>query len=661
MRSIPPPSRVRYTEYLGRTGSAGSETKPAKKDANGKSGRGFFTLLWKLFAELGPGRFTLAVSLGTLSVSTGLALLLPSATKFAVDYAVTDNPGPAGLPPWVPIRDRVALLWTIGALMMLISVVAVVVGMWGRWQMTRMTHLLKARLRRRAFGHAVNLPLHRIQSLKTGGVAGLLREDAGAAGDLLFTLIYNPWRAIIQLVGTLGILALVDIKMLVGGLAIIPATWLTHRQWINKIRPLYRDVKETRSTTDAHSTETFAGVRVVRGFARGATESRRFALGNHMMGRQEVLIWWRSRVLEIVWAFLVPGASVAVLLYGGSRVIKGDLTIGDVFMFSAYVLMLLGPLETLTSTATSVQTNLAAYDRVLDLMEEPKEFHGQPAGVPLSRITTKGRIEFQNVWFAYPKREKAKAVADAASTPAAAAEPDWVLKDVSFVAEPGTTTALVGASGSGKTTLSNLVARFDDPQKGRVLLDGAELTAIDVGSYRRLMGIVEQDVFLFDGTIADNIAYGRRDATDEQVRSAAKAAHASEFIERLEQGYSTMIGERGVRLSGGQRQRLAIARALLADPVVLILDEATSNLDSESEALIQQSLGRLMRGRTSFVIAHRLSTIRKADQILVLDQGRIVERGTHDELLARGGRYATLLSKQVEEDPVGPSATVANS
>lgn len=653
MRSIPPPSRVRYNEYLKRTEGADSQAKATKKDANGNPGRGFLTLLWKLFSELGPGRLTMAVSLGTLSISTGLALLLPSATKFAVDYAVTDNPGPTGLPEWVPIRDRVSLLWAIGILMMVISVVAVVVGMWGRWQMTRMTHLLKARLRRRAFGHAVTLPLHRIHSLKTGGVAGLLREDAGAAGDLLFTLIYNPWRAIIQLVGTLGILALVDVRMLVGGLAIIPATWLTHRQWINRIRPLYRDVKETRSATDAHSTETFAGVRVVRGFARGATESRRFALGNHMMGRQEVLIWWRSRVLEVVWAFLVPGASVAVLLYGGSRVIKGDLTIGDVFMFSAYVLMLLGPLETLTSTATSVQTNLAAYDRVLDLMEEPREFEGLPAGMPLSRITTKGRLEFQNVWFAYPKREKTKA-ANAAATATASAEPDWVLKDVSFIAEPGTTTALVGASGSGKTTLSNLVARFDDPQKGRILLDGTDLMAVDVGSYRRLMGIVEQDVFLFDGTIADNIAYGRRDATDEQVRAAARAAHAAEFIEKLEQGYSTMIGERGVRLSGGQRQRLAIARALLSDPVVLILDEATSNLDSESEALIQQSLGRLMKGRTSFVIAHRLSTIRRADQILVLDHGRIVERGTHEDLLARGGRYATLLSKQVEEEPVGP-------
>ncbi len=640
MRSIPPPSRVRYSDYLKKSATSAQEATQNKKDGKTKPGRGFFTLLRKLFAELGPARWTMLAALGTLSVSTALALLLPSATKIAVDYAVTNNPGPEGLPKWAPLpRDPIALLWTIGALMMVIAVAAVVVGMWGRWQTTRMTHLLKARLRRRAFSHAVNLPLYRVHALKSGGVAGLLREDAGAAGDLLFTLIYNPWRAIIQLVGTLGILALVDVRMLIGGLAVIPATWLTHRQWINRIRPLYKDVKETRSSTDAHSTETFAGVRVVRGFARGATESRRFALGNHMMGRQEVLIWWRSRVLEVVWAFLVPGASVAVLLYGGSRVIKGDLTIGDVFMFSAYVLMLLGPLETLTSTATSVQTNLAAYDRVLDLMAEPTEFAGLPAGTPASRITTKGRIEFQGVWFAYPKRDKSEK------------EPEWVLKDVSFIAEPGTTTALVGASGSGKTTLSNLVARFDDPQKGRVLLDGNDLVGIDVGSYRRMLGIVEQDVFLFDGTIADNIAYGRRDATDEQIRSAARAAHAAEFIERLEQGYSTMIGERGVRLSGGQRQRLAIARALLADPVVLILDEATSNLDSESEALIQQSLGKLMKGRTSFVIAHRLSTIRKADRILVLDHGKIVESGTHEELLARGGRYTTLLSKQVEEEP----------
>jgi ATP-binding cassette subfamily B protein/subfamily B ATP-binding cassette protein MsbA len=238
--------------------------------------------------------------------------------------------------------------------------------------------------------------------------------------------------------------------------------------------------------------------------------------------------------------------------------------------------------------------------------------------------------------------------------------PRLVLRDVSLDVAAGETVALVGPSGAGKTTLCNLVARFYDPTHGRVLLDGRELREIDVESYRRLLGIVEQDVFLFDGTVAENIGYARRDATLDQIREAARVANAAGFIDELEQGYETLIGERGVRLSGGQKQRLAIARAVLADPKILILDEATSNLDTESERLIQRSLARLMEGRTCFVIAHRLSTIRHASRIVVIEDGRIIEIGTHDELLARGGRYAAFLKMQVEGHGTKPvEATTA--
>ncbi|MBY0261905.1 MAG: ATP-binding cassette domain-containing protein, partial [Phycisphaerales bacterium] len=372
-----------------------------------------------------------------------------------------------------------------------------------------------------------------------------------------------------------------------------------------------------------------------RGFSRARGEAARFIRSNHFMSRQELLAWWWSRTVEVVWMLLLPLGSVGVLVYGGGRVLDGTLTIGDVMMFSAYLLMLLGPLESLSASATSIQAELASLDRVLDLLAEPREFEGA-AGVGLAAVTrvpldttrAAGRITFEDVSFRYP-----------------GAETD-VLSNVSVDIAAGSTVALVGPSGAGKTTLTNLVARFYDPTGGRLLLDGRDVRDIDVEDYRSLLGIVEQDVFLFDGTIAQNIGYARRDAGEAEIQAAAKAANAHGFILRLEEGYSTLIGERGVRLSGGQKQRIAIARALLADPRILILDEATSNLDSESEALIQQSLRSLMRGRTCFVIAHRLSTIRSADTILVVEHGRIVERGTHEELAALNGRYRQMLDLQ---------------
>ena len=292
--------------------------------------------------------------------------------------------------------------------------------------------------------------------------------------------------------------------------------------------------------------------------------------------------------------------------------------------------MLLGPLEALASSATAVQNNLAGFDRVLDLLDENREFAETTPTTIASRATARGEFTLEGVTFTYPRR----------SEPA--------LRDVSLHIDAGETIALVGPSGAGKTTLCNLIARFFDPSEGRILFDGVDLKDINVDSYRSLLGIVEQDVFLFDGTVAENIAYARRDATMDEVRAAAAAANADAFIESFDHGYETLIGERGVRLSGGQKQRIAVARAILADPIVLVLDEATSNLDSESELLIQRSLEKLMRGRTSFVIAHRLSTIRHADRIVVIEDGRVTEYGTHEDLVTSGGKYADLLRLQLE-------------
>lgn len=609
--------------------------------------RSFFALAGAFLGLLHGYRWMVGASLVTLSVATGLGLLVPASTKVTIDYILTDEPGPMALPDFVPFRGespeaRVALLWLVAGALLVVTVLTVLFSLWGRWQMTRLTKRVQVGLRRRVFEHAVRLPMHRVYDLKSGGVASLLREDAGGAGELLFSMIYNPWRALTQLVGTLIVLALVDWRLLIGSLLIVPVIWVTHRTWIGRIRPMYRDIRTTRQEIDGQTTEAFGGMRVVRGFNRGAAESVRFTRDNHFMARQELNTWWWSRLLEIAWQLIIPTASAGVLLYGGARVVDptDSMTIGDVMMFSAYLLMLLGPLEALVSSATNIQSSLAGLDRALDLLDEPREFAGDEPSVR-DVTSARGAISFEGVWFAYPGGE--------------GAEPRYVLRDINLEVTPGEMIALVGPSGAGKTTLCNLVARFYDPTRGSVRLDGTDLREIEVERYRSLLGIVEQDVFLFDGTVAQNIAYARRGVSMEEIEQAARVANAAGFVEELPKGYETLIGERGVRLSGGQKQRIAIARAVLADPKILILDEATSNLDSESERLIQAALGALMRDRTSFVIAHRLSTIRHADRIVVIEGGGIREIGTHEDLMEMDGRYAELVKLQTA-DPAAPSA-----
>ncbi len=640
-------SRRRFQDYLReiaeRRQKAKETSEKDKASRDSSTQRSFWQLLSQFWGLLEGHRGNVIFALLTLTISTLLGLLPPAGTKFAIDYVLTEPPLP--MPSWltslVPELTRMGLLWLIAVSVTTLTLCRTFVHLWGRWYATKAVNLVQADIRRHVFEHSLRLPLHRIHELKSGGATSLIREDAGGIADLIFNMLYNPWQAIIQLLGSLAVLVLVDWRLMMGGLLLLPAVWITHRTWIHRVRPLYKDIRGRRQQIDASTTETFGGIRVVRTFARNRSETSRFTRSTHLLARQQLMVWWATRVIEVIWDVLIPLASTGLLLYGGWQILQAQLTLGDLMMFLVYLTMLLGPIASIASSAMSFQNNLAGLDRVLDLIDESTEAVGNPGAVPVQRESVQGQITFDGVSFKYPGTQHN------------------VLENISFYVPAGATVALVGRSGAGKTTLCNLVARFYEPTAGTIRLDERSARDVELESYRKLLGVVEQDVFLFDGTIRENIAYGRRGASEQEILAAAEAAAAREFVEQLPQGFDTLIGERGVKLSGGQRQRLAIARAILADPRILILDEATSNLDSESERLIQNSLKRLLTGRTAFVIAHRLSTITHADLILVLDQGRIAEQGTHQELLDYGGLYQRMVVLQTED--IGPTPAPADS
>ncbi|WP_068142137.1 ABC transporter ATP-binding protein [Roseimaritima ulvae] len=642
--SITEPSRMRFRQYRQQvrqrhrdgqpTPPVGHSDRHARK--LGPRQRGFWELLRAFWSLVHGHHGTILQAVGLMAIGVSLSLIPPAGTKLAIDCVLTDPPKPLpSLLADLPLPDSpMGLLATIAAVVTVLTILATAVRLSSRWLATKAVNKSQVSIRNHVFEHAIRLPLHDVHGLKSGGVASLIREDAGGVSDLIFSMIYNPARAIIQFVGSLFILMWVDWKLMLGGMALLPAVWFTHRTWIARVRPLFRDIRRQRQHIDSSATETFGGIRVVRTFARARSEAGRFVREGDFMVRQQLFTWWWTRTIEIIWEVLIPLASTGLLLYGGYQIIHNQLTLGDLMMFLVYLTMLLDPLATLAGSAVTFQNNLAGLDRILDVMDQDQELPTNPGAVQLQRSSVRGALQIEKVTFRYPDTETD------------------VLQGINLEIAAGQTVALVGRSGAGKTTLTNLVARFYDPTIGTIRLDGRSLRDIELDSYRQLLGMVEQDVFLFDGSIRDNIAYARRGADEAAIQQAARAAAADEFIRRLPKGYETLIGERGVKLSGGQRQRLAIARAILADPKILILDEATSNLDSESEQLIQTSLEHLLQDRTALVIAHRLSTIRGADKIIVLDDGRILEVGTHAELIENGGVYRDMLQLQTSDQPV---------
>ena len=562
-------------------------------------------------------RRSVSIGLVLMLISRAAGFVLPASTKWLMDDVIG--------------KHRVELLMPLA----LAAGAATLINALTSFALSQVVSVAAQRaisqLREDVQAHLVRLPVRYFDSTKSGVLVSRVMNDPEGIRNLVGT-------GLIQLVGglftaliALAVLFWLNWQLTLGTVIFLAIFGTGMAIAFRKLRPLFRERGAITAEVTGRLTETIGGIRIVKVYTAEDREQKVFAGGVNRLFVNVAKTITGTSATGAMGTAVVGSIGVLLMMFGGRAVLSGRMTIGDLLMYLIFIGLVTFPLVQIANIGTQLTEALAGLDRIRELRDMPTEDQEDASKAPVPVV--RGDVRFENVWFEYE-----------AGVP--------VLKGVTFDAPAGTTTALVGSSGSGKSTLISLVMAFARPQQGRIVLDGQDLDTLKLHEFRGHLGVVMQDNFLFDGTVKENIAFTRPDATDEQVREVSRIANVDEFVQGFPDKYDTIVGERGVKLSGGQRQRVAIARAILADPRILILDEATSSLDSESEQMIQEGLRRLRAGRTTFVIAHRLSTITSADQILVLEHGEIVERGSHRELIAHAGRYRELYERQhrIEDD-----------